>query len=510
MQQTNNKTIAKNTMMLYVRMILTIIVTLYTSRVIFNVLGVEDYGLYQAVGGIVGFLAFINNALAGGSSRFLTFALGKNDKERFELTFSTTLTIHIVLAVIIAILGETIGLWFMYNKLQIPVERMDAALYVFHLSIITAIFTITQVPYNATIIAHERMNIYAYVTIVEAFLKLGIVYMLYIDGIDKLMMYATFLLMIQVGMMVFYRVYVKRAFEGTEYHLSLYDKSLLKEIASYSGWSIVGNGSIALNSHGILIILNLFFGSAIVAARSIALQVYHVAIHFVTNFRTAVNPQIVKKYAAGDFEGSKSLALSSTKYSYYLMWVMCLPIFFGAEKILTIWLGIVPEYAVIFLKLIVFQGLVATINISLMAPLTAAGRLKENALTSPLVSLSKFVVVYYLFRLGFDPVTLSWATIVSEAVMGIIIKPILIHRIVKYSYSEIMSVILRCFIVSICSMPLPLIALFWVDLSTVEGVLLMAIICALNSVVAISYVGIDKETREKVISLVKKKLCKRS
>lgn len=510
MQKTNNKTIAKNTVMLYFRMILTIIVSLYTSRVIIKVLGVEDYGLYQAIGGIVGFLAFINNALASGSSRFLTFALGENNLEKYKLVFSSTLSIHIVLAFIIALLAETGGLWYLYNKLQFPTERLDAVLYVFHLSILTAVFTITQVPYNATIIAHEKMDIYAYVTIIETFLKLGIVYLLLLGGYDKLMLYATLLLLLQVGKMLFYRMYVRRTFEGTEYHPRLYDKSLLKEIASYSGWSLVGNGSMALNSHGILLVLNLFFGSAIVAARAVTLQVYHVALHFVTNFRTAVNPQIVKKYAAGDLEGSKSLALSSTKYSYYLMLIMSLPIYYGAEQILTLWLEIVPEYSVIFLKLIVFQGLVATINLSLMAPLTAAGRLKENALTSPLVSLLKFVVVYFLFEAGFDPVALSWATIVSEAIMGIVIKPILIHKVSNYGYLEIMSVVLKCFVVTLCSLPFPILTSYFVDTNTIFGLVIMSLVCIASTLASISFIGIDKETRMKVIQFAKKKIFKQS
>ena len=247
----SNKTIAKNTIFLYFRMMLTMVISLYTSRVILQVLGVDDYGIYQAVGGIVGFLSFVNNALSTGSSRFITFGLGENNPQRLKNIFSTTLTAHICLALIITILAETVGLWFLHNKLVIATDRLGAAEFVFHLSILTAFFTLTQVPYNACIIAHEKMGVYAYVSIIEASLRLLIVYLLCIGEFDKLKMYAVLLCVIQVGFVVFYNIYCIRHFEEAKFRL-FFDGKLFKEIVGFSGWSLFASTSIALNSQGIL------------------------------------------------------------------------------------------------------------------------------------------------------------------------------------------------------------------------------------------------------------------
>ena len=398
MAASNNKTIAKNTIFLYFRMFVTMIISLYTSRVVLQTLGVDDYGIYQAVGGIVGLLSFINGALATGSSRFLTYGMGEGDESKLKRIFSTTLTAHLGLSVFIVLLAETAGLWFLYNKMVIPFDRMDAAVYVFHLSIITAFFTITQIPYSACIIAHERMTVYAYVSIVEAVIKLLIVYLLVVGNTDKLKLYATLLCVVQVGIILFYRFYCSHRFKEVSLRLSI-DKAIFKEVASFSGWSLFASASIALNSQGILILLNMFFSPAVVAARSISLQVNNVANQFVTNFQTAANPQIIKLYAAGDQQGSKTLLLRTTKISFYLMFVLALPIVLTSEILLRLWLGIVPDYAAIFLQLVVIQSLFQVFDVSFYRALYAKGRIKENALISPTLGFIRFPIVYLLFKL---------------------------------------------------------------------------------------------------------------
>lgn len=253
-EQTDNKTIAKNTLFLYFRMMFTMVVALFTSRVILLKLGVDDYGIYQAVGGVVGFLSFINGALSTGSSRFLTYALGEGNIEKLKNTFATTLNIHILIAILVVLVAETGGLWFVYNKMVIAPERMGAAVYTYHLSILTSVFTLTQVPYNASIIAHERMSVYAYMSIFEVSAKLLICYLLTLGECDRLMLYATLLLVVQMIVMLFYRFYCSRNFE--EAHFSLkFDKKILKEIAAFSGWSMFASTSIAFNSQGVLILL---------------------------------------------------------------------------------------------------------------------------------------------------------------------------------------------------------------------------------------------------------------
>lgn len=506
-EQTNNKTIAKNTMFLYFRMMVTMMISLYTSRVILQILGVTDYGIYQAVGGVVGFLSFINKSLSAGSSRFLTYGLGEGDKDKLRRIFSTTLTAHICLAILIVILAESIGLWFLYNKLIIPPDRFEAALFTYHLSIVTAFFHLTQVPYSACIIAHEKMNIYAYMSIVQAVLKLVIVYMLAIGDIDKLKLYATLLCLLHVGNVIFYRIYCMRHFEETHFRFSI-DKNIFREIAGFSGWQLFANGAIALNSQGILILLNMFFSPAVVAARAISIQVNMHAHQFVSSFQAASNPQIVKFYAAKDYEGSKRLLLQTTRFSYYLMFLLALPICLVADQLLHIWLGIVPEYTVIFLQLIVIQSLFQVFDTSFYRALYAKGQIRENALISPTIGFIQFPVVYVLFKMGFSPVVLSWASLIMYALLGIVIKPILIIKIVDYKWSDVLSVFKPCLYVTLASLPLPLAAYYWLKGhdSMVLSFCVITAVSVLSVACASWYLGMDKPMRQKVMEMVRKKI----
>ncbi len=495
---TNNKTIAKNTMFLYFRMMFTMVVSLYTSRIILKALGVDEYGIYQTVGGIVGFLSFINGALSTGSSRFLTFELGGGDKERLKRTFSTTLTIHIIIAIIIAVVAEIAGLWFIHHKLIIPPERIDAAIFVFHVSVFTSLLTITQVPYNASIIAHERMSIYAYVSIFEVLAKLGVVYLLSIVDYDKLKLYATLLCLVQVSLMLFYRYYCGRNFIETKYRF-VFDKAIFKSIAGFSGWSLFATSSRALNNEGILLLLNMFFLPAVVSARAISIQVNMAANQFVNNFRTAVNPQIVKQYAAENYEESQKLLLSSTKYSYFLMLMISFPVCLLAEPLLNLWLTEVPEYTVIFLQLIVVQSLFQVFDSSFYTALYAKGQLRENALISPTVGFLIFPIVYFLFKAGHSPVVLSWVTLIAYAIIGLVIKPILIIRIVNYKLIDILRVFFSCFLVTIIAIPVPVFIFTLINRNSIIGFVMMAIISVSSVFVSVYFVGLNKDMRKKLV-----------
>jgi O-antigen/teichoic acid export membrane protein len=503
--QSNNKTIAKNTLFLYFRMMFTMVISLFTSRIILQKLGVDDYGIYQAVGGVVGFLSFINGALSTGSSRFLTYALGEGNVEKLKRTFSTTLNIHILIAILIVIVAETVGLWFLYNKMVIAPDRLSAAVYTYHLSILTAVFTLTQVPYNATIVAHEKMSIYAYMSIFEVSAKLLICYLLTIGGGDRLMMYATLLLGVQVGVMCFYRFYCTRHFEEARFSFS-FDKKIFKEIAGFSGWSMFANASIALNSQGVLILLNIFFTPAVVAARAISLQVNMAANQFVSNFRQAANPQIVKKYAAGDYEGSKHLLLESTKYSYYMMYLIALPVCLLAYPLLKLWLGVVPNYTVPFLQLVIVQSLFQVFDTSFYTALYAKGRLRENALTSPTLGFMIFPITYVLFKLGYSPLVLSWTSLVVYAILGIIVKPWLIIKIVDYKCSEIWSVYRSCLVVTLVSLPVPIIIYRLLDTSELLNFIIVGFVCLLSIGITVFFFGIDIAMRKKVVGAVMKKI----
>lgn len=500
-EKTNNKTIAKNTLFLYFRMMFTMVISLFTSRIILQKLGVDDYGIYQAVGGVVGFLSFINGALSTGSSRFLTYALGEGNVEKLKRTFSTTLNIHILIAILIVIVAETIGLWFLYHKMVIAPDRLSAAVYTYHLSILTAVFTLTQVPYNATIVAHEKMSIYAYMSIFEVSAKLLICYLLTIGNFDRLMMYATLLLGVQVGCMCFYRFYCTHHFEEARFSFS-FDKKIFKEIAGFSGWSMFANASIALNSQGVLILLNMFFAPAVVAARAISLQVNMAANQFVSNFRQAANPQIVKKYASGDYEGSKHLLLESTKYSYYMMYLIALPVCLLAYPLLKLWLGVVPDYTVPFLQIVIVQSLFQVFDTSFYTALYAKGRLRENALTSPTLGLLIFPITYAFFKLGYSPLVLSWTSLAVYAILGMVQKPWLIMKMVDYKWKEIWGVYRSCLIVTVASLPIPIIIYRLVDSTQVVYFILLGLVCLLSVALSSFFLGIDKEMRKKVLGMI--------
>lgn len=508
--ESNNKTIAKNTLFLYFRMMVTIVISLYTSRVVLKVLGVDDFGLYQSVGGVVGLLSFLNAALATGSSRFLTFELGRGDFDKLKKTFSTIVTAHLILAAGIVLLLESIGLWFVYNKLVIPAERFDAAVIAYHLSILTAVFHLIQVPYTATIISHEKMGIYAYIGVVDVVLRLAIVYMLNIGGIDKLVLYSILMGLVSLILALFYCIFSIKKFDETRTGLLL-DRAIMKEVLGYSLWNLFANSALALKNQGSIILLNMFFSPAVVTARAVANQVNMAAFNFITNFRTAATPQIVKRYAIEDYEGSKSLLLSSTKYSYYMMLLLALPIFLVAPQLLELWLGQVPPYSVIFLQLTIVASLFQVFDSSFYTAMYAKGQIRENAMISPTVLFISFPVVYLLFRLGYSPEAYAWVSLVSYAILALIVKPILIIKIVDYTWNDIIGVFIPCFKVTIASCILPLFFYLREDLLSDNifirfgFLVLLSIACVF---IAIWFVGINSSEKKKVIKFIKSKIRK--
>lgn len=504
MSTTNGKIIAKNTVFLYFRMLITMIISLYTSRVILKVLGVDDYGIYQAVGGIVSFLAFINGALSSGISRFLTYDLGIGDEKRLKKTFSTTLTVQIYMALIIAIIAETVGLWYFSNKMVIPDDRYNAASIVFHISIITSAVQILIIPFSAAIIAHERMQAFAYIGIAEAIGNLGIAFALDIGNIDKLVLYAILLLLFRLGLFMFYVLYCYRNFSEVRYKFLFLDKNLFKQIFSFSSWSLLANGSIALNNQGILLLLNYFFTPAVVTARTISLQVNNVANQFVSNFRTAVNPQIVKNIAIGDTKKSHILLLQSTKYSFYLMLILCLPICLLSEPLLNLWLYEVPAYATPFLQIVIVQSLFQVFDTSFYTAMYAKGRIKENAIISPSISMLQFPVVFILFKVGCSPLALSWASLITYMILGLLIKPYLIVKYADYQYKEIFEVFSSCFKVTLVAVPIPILLSFYLEPSTnLLHAVILAFTCLTCVASSVWLLGLSSESKELATGYIK-------
>lgn len=395
--ESNNRRIVKNTLFLYFRTLLIMAVSLYTSRVILKVLGIEDFGIYNVVGGVVVMLGFLNSSLAGAGSRFITFALGKDDVNEVKHIFSSVLCIHFILAGIILLLGETIGFWFILNKLVIPDARMTAAVWVYQCSILTAIISIISVPYNSLIIAHERMGAFAYISIFEVTLKLGIVWLLLAIPYDKLTVYAVLYLLVQLVIRVAYNYYCSIHF--TEAHVRLsWNGKQIKNMVSYAGWTVNGNLAVIGCTQGINILLNLFFGPSVNAARAIATQVQTAAMTFVSNFQTAVRPQIIKSYAHSELEYMHTLIIASSKYGFYLMLVLSFPIILFIHPILKIWLGIVPVYTANFVCIMLLIGLIEPLKITLINAIHATGDIKKFQLYEGTSLLLIVPIIYFSLK----------------------------------------------------------------------------------------------------------------
>jgi len=507
-EQTNNKTIARNTIALYFRMMFTMFVSLFTSRVVLKYLGVEDYGIQSTVGGVVAMLSYLNGSLQVGSSRFLTYELGTGDKDKLQRTFSSVLTVHLIFALIILVLGETIGLWFVYNKLVIPAERLDAAVWCYHLSLLSCMMTITQVPYGASIISHEKMSLYAYTSIIDVSAKLGIVYLLTVTPWDRLIFYATMGFIISVSMRMFYRWYCVKHFDETHYHFSI-DKTITSQILQYSGWNIFATTSVALVGQGITVITNMFFTPGVVAARAIANQVNNAARGFYGNFKAASDPQIVKRYAAGDFTGSKRILFQTAKYGYFLMFILALPICLAARPLLQLWLGQVPEYSVVYLQFALLTSLAAVFDLEFYTALYAKGQIKENSLVSSSSFFLGFIATYILFRLGYSPTWSGIIVFISQCVIAFVIKPIMLVKIVGYQYDEIIKLFRECLKVTIiaCIIPVPLYLIR--EQYAINDITEFAVLVSV-SVISVSItvwtIGLDDIMRGKLITIIRKKL----
>ena len=395
----NNKRIAKNTLLLYIRMLFGMLVSLYTSRVILQTLGVEDYGVYNVVGGVISMFTFLNGAMSSATSRYITFEIGKGNMEQLKKVFSTSLQIHAVIALLIVILGETVGLWFLINELVIPEGRMDAAMWVYQCSVVTAVVTIMSVPYNADIIAHEKMSAFAYISVLEIILKLAIVYLLVVLPFDKLKVYAVLVLMVGLLIRYIYTRYCHMHFEESHY-IHRIDKPLLKEMSSFAGWSFWGNLAGILYTQGLNMMLNIFFGPVVNAARGIATQIQGVVQQFVGNFQMALNPQITKTYASGELDKMHSLMFRSARFSFMLLFFLSLPIMLETNYILTLWLGIVPENTVIFARIIIAISLIYTIANPCVIANQATGKVKVYQAVVGGLLLLILPISYIVLKMG--------------------------------------------------------------------------------------------------------------
>lgn len=410
--QDNNKRIAKNTLALYVRMFFILAINLFTSRAVLDTLGASDFGVYNVVCGVVIMFAFINGTLTTGTQRFLNFSMGSGDDEKMRKTFNTAFLLHLFLMQVVIVLIETAGLWFLNNKLVIPAGKMNDAFWIFQFSVVVCALQITQVPYTACIIAHERMKIYAYMGILDVVMKLVVVFSLLWADVNKLILYGLLLMFVQIIDIMVYRVYCVKNFK--ESHISMqFEKKEAKEMLVFSGWNIMGCMAVSLNGQGINILLNTFFGPIINAARAISMQVNSVVTQFVGNFQTAVNPQIVKLYAQGEKEQMYHLICNNAKYAAYMMMLLIIPLITEMDYILHLWLGSkVPEHTVVFTQIILIQSLITTISRPLVTGIHAIGKMKIPNLVSGTVLLMIVPVSYLLLYMGFTVIHVYLACLI--------------------------------------------------------------------------------------------------
>lgn len=400
----NNKRIAKNTLLLYVRMFFMMAIALFTSRVILQILGVTDYGINNVVGGLVAMFSLLSGSLSGAISRFITYELGKGRFERLKKVFSTSVNIQLIMAVAIVIVAEIVGVWFLNHKMNIPSDRMYAANWVLHCSILAFAVELVSIPYNASIIAHEKMSVFAYISIVEVVLKLAIVYMLYISPFDKLITYTVLFLSVAIIIRIIYGNYCSRHFEECKYEMCL-DKQLFKEMASFAGWNFFGSTAYMLNTQGVNMLINIFFGVTVNAARGIAVQVEGAVNQFVNNFMTALNPQITKSYAAGETNAMVKLVCRGSRFSFFIMLFIIVPFEFEAETILKLWLGVVPEGATTFLRLVLLASMANVVGNPLYTAIMATGKIKRYQVMVTAYGCLVFPLSWIAYKMGFPAYT---------------------------------------------------------------------------------------------------------
>lgn len=494
----NNKRIAKNTLLLYFRMLFMMVISLFTSRVILNTLGIEDYGINNVVGGVVAMFGFINAAMSTSTQRYITFELGKNNFQQLQKVFSTSINIHILISLLILFLGETVGLWFLYHKMVIPIDRMDAALWVYQLSILSTMIGIMSVPYNAIIVAHEKMSAFAYISVFEVILKLLIVYLLFIGHFDKLKLYAVLFFCVQLIIRFIYGGYCNRHFAESKYHW-IWDKPLFKEMTSFAGWNLWGNCASIAFTQGLNILLNIFFGPAINAARGIAVQVQGAITQFSANFQMALNPQITKSYAADDLQNMHILIFRSSKFTFFLLLLLSMPVMIETKTILTVWLKIVPDYTVDFIRLMLCVSIIDSVANPLMISVAATGKVKIYQSVIGGILLAILPISYIVLKLGGNPVSVFivhlCVCIVAFTVRLFIIRPLIQLPLVRYTNQ----VILRCMGVALLA-SIPPILTYLVLYQTTFAFFAVCLICVLSTMSAVYWLGFNKAEQQFIYS----------
>lgn len=501
----NNKRIAKNTIILYFRMLFLLGVSLYTSRVVLEALGVVDYGIYNVVGGFVAMFGIISSTLTGACSRFINYEMGTGNMERLKAVFSTTVTIQVILALIVVVVCESFGLWYINNIMVIPGERLIAANWCFQFSVINFFISLVSVPYNAAIVAHEKMSAFAYISIFEGISRLLICYLIIVLPYDNLIAYGFLLLVIQIIVRLIYQVYCRTHFEESRYFF-VWDKQLIKEIFSYSSWNLIGNTSAILKNQGINILLNYFFGPVVNAAKGVSNQVNNAINGFVSNFMMALNPQITQSYSSGNRSNMMILINYGSRFSFYILILFALPIIFNADYILSIWLKKVPDYAVPFSVLTLIAAIICSLSKTLITAQNATGKVKNYQIVVGGIQIAIVPISFIVLKFGGSPVSVMWVLIFDEFISLFARIYMLSKNIKEFSSTEYFKrVILNCFIVLLCSSIIPTLFIFYLQpnfMIFIFGVM----ITITMTMISILYIGCSCKERAYLYSKLKSRI----
>lgn len=493
----NGNQIAKNTLMLYIRQIFNLLVNLLTVRIVLNVLGVEDFGIFNVVAGVVSLWSFLSGTMASGTQRFFSFALGQSDFKKLKKVFSINLLIYIVIALASLAILETVGLWFVYEKLNIPQARFETAIYLYHFSAISFIGTILTTPFIAIIIAHEDMHLYAALSIIESFMKLGIVLLLRSLPYDKLFAYGALLAIVSIVTTIFYGTVCTRKYDECQFRKFYWDKGLFKKIIDFTGWTLFGQVSSVFRNQAITILLNQAFNPAIVAARSIATKITSQINLFSNNFNVGIYPPIIKSYATEDKKGMFSLINSGSKITFFLVWVFALPFFFEAKNVLQIWLGTPPPESVIFTRLGLIEALIFSVSLPITTAARAPGRMKIYELTLGTIQIAIFAISWFVLQMGGKAHSIYIVSIIANLVM-FVIRLAIVRKLIDFNikgyFKQVVSPVLLIILLS----AIPSFALYlylpngWIYRS------LFIVVSVLFSSMSMYFIGLNKHWRAKI------------
>lgn len=504
----NDKRIFKNTIFLYIRMFITMCISFITTRIVLDKLGVSDYGTYNIVGGFISMFTVLNSILQTGTRRFLALNIGKGNKELIQQTFSTAFVIHIWIAIIVTILIETIGLWFLNYQLNIPEGRINAANWIFQFSIISVFLNITQTPFTAAITAHEKFNIYAYISIFDAIAKVIVVYLLVIIPGDKLILYGGLILIVNFIDICLYRIYCIRHFNECKFSISI-NKNIFTEMIQFSGWSTLGHISVVLNSNGISIILNLFFGTTINAARGIANTVTYTIKQFVDGFIIASQPQLIKLYGAGEIEQFHQLIFNVSKYTLFLLSIIIVPVVLEIDFVLNLWLNTVPAYTPIFIKITMIICLLSYSNNMLDQGVVASGYMRQlTTITTPMYLLN-LPLTYLVLKLGGSPST-AYMVGALPIFLAFLSNLYILKKYTQFpAHKFFIFVFLKNLILIFIASIIPV----YIQSQMAFGIKRFLVVCSISVICTITilyYLGLDKPVRiminNKIKSLIKNKI----